>query len=105
MKTKTQTHTPGPWTVDEDNKVWGKAECCDGPKCDMCRVPVASSLAEDSDMEEADARLIAAAPELLEVAIMATSHSCSTFECGDDLLHCPVRHHAREAVAKAKGGK
>lgn len=50
---------------------------------------------------EEDAKLYAAAPDLLEAARAAVKHVCSTFECGDDLGHCPAREYLRAAIAKA----
>lgn len=93
MKTK-QMHTPGPWYIDEDCKVWGNSQCVDGSDCGMCQIPVATSLAEDDGQEEANARLIAAAPELLFAlkAIIALS----------DRKH-DAWDAAKGAIAKAEG--
>lgn len=57
-------HTPGPWTLSDDyDTVFG------GPPDDRGSVMVANIAGDADDPEnEANARLIAAAPELLEVA-------------------------------------
>ncbi|HCA7769795.1 TPA: hypothetical protein MX426_004521 [Pseudomonas aeruginosa] len=58
-----QSHTPGPW-VSRNNMVFG------GKKCICSNVNAASptpqNIAEDVAMSIANARLMAAAPELLE---------------------------------------
>ncbi|PCA96267.1 hypothetical protein [Pseudomonas aeruginosa] len=58
-----KSHTPGPW-VSRNNMVFG------GKKCICSNVNAASptpqNIAEDVAMSIANARLIAAAPELLE---------------------------------------
>lgn len=51
-------HTPGPWGLSKNVEIWIKA----GP-VHVATVP----RAHDGDWSEANARLIAAAPELLEV--------------------------------------
>ncbi|QPP24932.1 hypothetical protein I5102_003423 [Pseudomonas aeruginosa] len=60
-----QSHTPGPW-VSRNNMVFG------GKKCICSNVNAASptlqNIAEDVAMSIANARLMAAAPELLSIA-------------------------------------
>jgi hypothetical protein len=82
-------HTPGPWrlvvTVPEDNPnhhaAWGKVER-----------PHACSI----EASLADARLIASAPDLLELARFVAKH----FENTD----APLGEHARNLIRKAEGG-
>ncbi|HHJ1397612.1 TPA: hypothetical protein ACQGPQ_001102 [Pseudomonas aeruginosa] len=60
------THTPGPW-VSRNNMVFG------GKKCICSNVNAASptpqNIAEDVAMSIANARLMAAAPELLDALV------------------------------------
>ncbi len=61
MKTKTQTRTPGPWVVhDDSNLVWPLVET-EGGKHIVARWVMGRS----RHQAEANARLIAAAPDLL----------------------------------------
>ncbi|PCK50215.1 hypothetical protein, partial [Pseudomonas aeruginosa] len=61
-----QSHTPGPW-VSRNNMVFG------GKKCICSNVNAASptpqNIAEDVAMSIANARLMAAAPELLDALV------------------------------------
>ena len=82
-------HTPGPWFMTGElpgyrhrinstpqNLGWDLAHVCNGPEAD------------------ANARLIAAAPELLEVLQEIVRK---------DLLAGAIKHDARAAIAKATG--
>ena len=76
-------HTPGPWKVSYPNIVTTKS-----PKPMLiCSIPVIN--------QEANARLIASAPELLE----ALSRIITNVRLDIDLYE-----GARQAIAKAKGG-
>ena len=97
----TITHTPGPWLYDtEDGFIYD----CDG------RYTVASPHATkelDLDERDANARLIAAAPELLRALVaLEDATECDT---PDHLLHdkngalYPAMRQAQEAIRKAKG--
>jgi len=77
MHTQTQTtaqHAPGPWTT-HDTTFAGPAKqnfaIIDATKCEVCQVP-----ATWNRPAEANARLIAAAPELLEAlrCVVAALH-------------------------------
>lgn len=63
-------HTPGPWEWDW-RQIDGEADCgvrwikCEGHAYSVCRAPRYQS----QEQWEADARLITAAPELLEALI------------------------------------
>lgn len=85
MKTKTAKHTPGPWTatpggIPELNQAMTREE------------------------HEANKRLIAAAPELLEVARLFLKVSCLCNEAGMKRCgHACPKSDARAAIAKAEG--
>jgi len=87
-------HTPGPWTISHENFGHfkldaGDVSIIDG--CGYCDSPWLSS--------EADARLIAAAPDLLE----ALKKMLDVWEHGG-LKPYPIAK-ARAAIAKATGAK
>ncbi|HFK2339411.1 TPA: hypothetical protein ACGXSN_001127 [Pseudomonas aeruginosa] len=88
-------HTPGPW-VSRNNMVFG------GKKCICSNVNAASptpqNIAEDVAMSIANARLIAAAPELLEALRDCVSRI--TDEVADAEFLDEVEQ-ARAAIAKA----
>ncbi|HEK0003302.1 TPA: hypothetical protein SMN85_003634 [Pseudomonas aeruginosa] len=87
-----KSHTPGPW-VSRNNMVFG------GKKCICSNVNAASptpqNIAEDVAMSIANARLIAAAPELLE-ALQVCIEQITALCSADD-----VPDQARAAIAKA----
>ncbi len=101
-------HTPGPWVVDEANTNL-VARLVDGVYEYVCAVePSSFSTREyNNEQEEADARLIAAAPELLEALKMGYA----------DTMDYIQRNHlsgaennrwlvlARAAITKAEGEK
>lgn len=86
-----QKHTPRPWTTGRGNEIWAK------------RGPVAMTVAraeDDGSEEEANARLIAAAPDLLEqlqtvLARLDLEPVASQFPCS------AMREDIRAAIAKA----
>ncbi len=85
-------HTPGPW-VSRNNRVFR------GGKCICSNVNAASptpqNIEEDVAMSIANARLIAAAPELLE-ALQVCIEQITALCSADD-----VPDQARAAIAKA----
>lgn len=98
-----QSHTPGPW-VSRNNMVFG------GKKCICSNVNAASptpqNIAEDVAMSIANARLMAAAPELLE----ALQGMIEVYggQYNDDCLpksstELELIQQARAAIAKATG--
>jgi hypothetical protein len=93
--TATTTHTPGPWVLDRgadgDMLVTSLHE---SPDDDVCHVYGGN--AGDDDRALADARLIAAAPELLEALREALAEM--EYAYGDG--HTPT-DRARAAIAKA----
>ena len=78
-------HTPGPWMAD---LVCNKVRANDG-EIDICRTYGDVSIAE----ENANARLIASAPDLL----LALEYMLDRSECESD------RKVARAAISKAQG--
>lgn len=101
-------HTPGPWVVDMDET--GAGDIC--PKNDLCisicAVQRADYSAEtdryfDGQTTEANRRLIAAAPELLEMLqrmVTAAYSIGGEHVTGHDLLLIAA-DHASEIIAKA----
>ena len=97
--TKTATHTPGPWTAEDwrwgtnFSSVWavfanGTDGCMDKMPCEC-----------HGSNAEANARLIAAAPDLLE-ACKAAVIAFRIVELGEDTdVMCQA------AIAKAEGGE
>ena len=113
METK---HTPGPWTIDDISAEGGgwesivilsKIQRADHNFHHVCSVDWGGSdddepaIGEISGEDRANARLIAAAPELLEALENITTGYSELLEgrYGISL------RAAREAIAKAKGGK
>lgn len=90
---KTLKHTPAPWLVDEvDCMVYGAnnlrvADCTCDDQEEMT-----------DDAMEANARLIAAAPELLEALERIANNGAPYDNCYEDL-----KNVARAAIAKAEG--
>ena len=89
-------HTPGPWRVDPDprqdmewnNHIYGAD--------DMAVCFMAHSDGKDDERDQANARLIAAAPELLG----ALEAACRLDYFNE---HNALAKQARSAIAKAKG--
>lgn len=88
-------HTPGPWKIAGDHS----------SDCDIWVVnPITSETICSLHLcanPEANSRLIAAAPELLEVLTAAKAHMENPYPSGDDLSHILTRADA--AIAKARG--
>lgn len=107
MKTKTQ-HTPGPWKVDS-GEIYGPSTLLNGEKyADMiARIPVECRDGEIITREdEANARLIAAAPELLETLEQCvTVEGAACFRSIKDMARRlnAINWIAKEAISKAKG--
>ena len=97
METK---HTPGPWTVTADGAGW-YIECSPerGHSVAYIRAEIGDEDQDTSDDEkESNARLIAAAPELLEALKLIANAENSAL----DLAYC--KGIARAAITKATGG-
>lgn len=97
MKTTLPPYTPGPWAYQNDIEMivsrhpeWNWSSICK------------LATGEDSRQEESNARLIAAAPELLEAlqGIVENEHGCTCeSECDGECWHAI----ALRAIAKAEG--
>jgi len=86
-------HTPGPWRVND----WGEPEYLDGMKAQY----IINAKGEDRTavvFGQANARLIAAAPELLEA--LRSILPLAVHTSPEDV----AVHTARAAIAKATGG-
>jgi hypothetical protein len=91
----TVNHTPGPWKAEKENAHTGQVATCHGDGDGWWEIW--SPNWGDGINAEANARLIAAAPELLEVleCILDISEDIIPLgSCGEK---------ARAAIAKAKG--
>ena len=97
-------HTPGPWTVYEDEEegtLVVQYEVSSGYYLPILGEILSSSIASDdpfSDEDRANARLIAAAPDMLEAlkAVIDNEHWMG-------LMSCMRLTMVRAAIAKAEG--
>ena len=109
-------HTPGPWFTDSDGDgkpfgIFTSTHDADGPDDDMCEVYGGND--DDDTTREANARLVASAPDLL-AACEADAHWIENLLC-DINAGRPLRAHSisegitsrlaslRSALTKAKG--
>lgn len=96
QQTKNAQHTPGPWKVVELGRDMGVVP----ESRPVQSVAVCSRLyREDAPDADANARLIAAAPDLLNMLERMVAETTGGF--APCLL---TLEHARNALAKAKGG-
>lgn len=101
------THTPGPWTTYREGERWGIEAPSDsivvfGDSRDACGV-----YGKDTEEMKANARLIAAAPDMLE-ALEAITNDCREIIEGREpldmaLVHAVCNGMANTAIAKARG--
>ena len=96
-------HTPGPWTVKSATSV-----VADGAQVASCGFKMGSWPKEDYDTEEANARLIAAAPDLLAACRWLIDQMAEPIHDGGDggIVSDYARRYAdaRAAIARATGG-
>lgn len=90
-----EKHTPGPWILDYDNG--STQDILSLKHGGICTVRRAGR--HDNATFAANARLIAAAPELLE----ALEHALDVMEIHGVGIGCKTQDAARAAIAKAKG--
>lgn len=104
-------HTPGPWIIvneDYGQIIRGaETEREDRGTKYKFRDFVASTWGERSEINDVNARLIAAAPELLEALNTMTNRYCSLVNSGDagnwNPEEDPEVQQARAVIAKATG--
>lgn len=107
-------HTPGPW-VDRGSTRPIEVEAAMQELAGEHVSPIFANAVEDGEYgdvvafvrSDEDARLIAAAPDLLEAVKDAMSFSAEALEllAGDDGRHLgPRRQRWADAIAKAEGG-
>lgn len=95
------SHTPGPWNAVKSQPRIYWIDAHEQP-CAYGHIATVFEGGKDPDENAANARLIAAAPDLLaalEALVDDTEHR--DHDCGDEEW-CPV-HKARAAIAKARG--
>lgn len=105
----TTKHTPGPWEINHagtgrDGKLIYDEVYVYAPSCGVNDVAIASDIADPlgKDAGMANARLIAAAPELLAALIAITTVRCD----GMDIAPINAAYSkASEAIAKATGAE
>jgi hypothetical protein len=97
MKTKTATHTPGPWKQEGD-AIW--ADHQNGSRL-ICRM---KGLYRVPDTFDADARLISAAPEILNSAkeMLELLNGAEFYE-GSPISETKEYKNLSVAIAKAEG--
>jgi hypothetical protein len=103
-------HTPGPWSnTPLQDTIWansGNTKVCTVADLPWKEHPITGRRSSDAETEQANARLIAAAPELLEACKMLSSLAPSNEGIGG---HAPIgaffiaAQKARAAIAKAEG--
>ena len=109
MKTTATKYTPGPWTAQEGKEtcfhagnrysITAERQCgvTGDPEDEVFMETVAEIWPTSGDSDKHDARLIAAAPELLEALQMVLD------ETKAGMWDCLPVEKARAAVPKAKG--
>ena len=101
-------HTPGPWTIQAIGQPTPRCGFAymirDNRNCALAEVGHTDAITDGLEAED-NARLIAAAPELLEAleTILGEIHD-DPFGFEDDLSCAIIRHAARTAIAKATEG-
>jgi hypothetical protein len=90
------THTPGPWAANDDGLVLGNLDNYEGEAPLVCTCGSADDFNMEPDLHLANARLIAAAPDLLD--------ALETIAAGNTDPDRMVEI-AREAIAKVEGAQ
>ena len=102
----TTKHTPGPWYVGtgtyEGRNIYSVASVTDDEG--FTYQPLVANAEDDGiNCWDANARLIAAAPDLLEaLQVMVRDYSAAHASCGD-LEMSPALFQAQRAIARATG--
>ena len=97
-------HTPGPWTRSYSNYIYqGKDTASKGRLVAICEPTTRTQ--EDWDQVFANARLMAAAPELLEALELVQSSYCLQINSQQETPEMKkARTMVGQAILKAKGG-
>ncbi len=90
------THTPGPWAANDDGLVLGNLDNYEGEAPLVCTCGSADDFNMEPALHLANARLIAAAPDLLD--------ALETIAAGNTDPDRMVEI-AREAIAKVEGAQ
>jgi len=102
-------HTPGPWEHGNNGLIYGQCgeDDVEAPfVCDVIEDSAMQALGMLSPVEEANARLIAAAPELLkalEDLLADIDDLASEFAISKEIANSSYGQAARAAIAKATG--
>lgn len=101
-------HTPGPWKYHEE--LGAQFSMVGNSDYVVAGIPneTWTGCEDDLPIQRANARLIAAAPDLLEALETAASHVCSLLcpsvkRTGEEWTHSKECEQVRAAIAKAKG--
>jgi hypothetical protein len=89
-------HTPGPWAANDDGLVLGNLDNYEGEAPLVCTCGSADDFNMEPDLHLANARLIAAAPDLLD--------ALETIAAGNTDPDRMVEI-AREAIARTEGAQ
>ena len=103
------THTPGPWAANDDGLVLGNLDNYEGEAPLVCSCGESDDFNMEPSLQLANARLIAAAPDLLE-ALQGMAMLLSDVLSGAQSSEVQTRQVlnyaadlARAAIAKAEG--
>ena len=98
-----QGHTPGPWRVKKSYTIEGYREFCIMRRSET--LATSHNLGEDRDIEfEANAHLIAAAPDLLEALEVVAAMDNKDWGNVEWIMSMEaVVEQAKTAIAKARG--
>lgn len=102
---KSSAHTPAPWHLYDGDADW--LHVCDADQHWLADIGISNDGDVDPEESDANAHLIAAAPELL-AALKTLSDSMCMAEEAEHLLECDDAKScslciARAAIAKAEG--
>lgn len=96
-------HTPGPWVARRNSAFWEFAQ--QGKWVTIGDVCSTNPSNPDDGLQEANARLIAAAPDMLDALEMALASGLirASDPVNDPGTLCPVHDAISAAIAKARG--
>lgn len=93
-------HTPGPWLTTESTEHWGRVNVT--VQAAFTANEIATAWQGTTDVNRANARLIAAAPDLLEALELMLDRFRDT-EGSHGQWEEEATENARAAIAKARG--